>query len=226
MPGPPPPPNGPARPLESTRQDEFNLSGLSSHVPYYDYALDLILDVESPNDEILTEEQHETIEGAAEVLYGLIHQRYILTTRGLAAMMEKYCAVEFGRCPRVFCSGMPVLPVGQSDVARTGTVKVFCPKCRDVYFPWNKYQGNVDGAYFGTTFPHLFMMTYGNVQPAPPTQSYVPRVFGFRVSEKAYEHRPGRKSSRTRSKDKGFAEGGGHRKPGSLPGPTRAHPGS
>ncbi len=59
-------------------------------VPYYDYALDLILDSDSASTEILTEEQHELVESAAEMLYGLIHVRFILTSRGMSAMFEKY----------------------------------------------------------------------------------------------------------------------------------------
>ncbi|KAH8957071.1 hypothetical protein BDL97_07G073300 [Sphagnum fallax] len=166
-------------------QDDFNLSGLSSQVPYYDYALDLILDVESPNDDMLTEEQNEMVESAAEMLYGLIHVRYILTSKGLGAMLEKCKNVDFGRCPRVYCSGQPCLPMGQSDIPRTSTVKIYCPKCEDIYYPRSKYQGNIDGAYFGTTFPHLFLMTYPYIKPAKPTQSYVPRIFGFKIHKNA-----------------------------------------
>lgn len=40
---------------------------------------------------------------------------------------------------------------------------------------------DIDGAYFGTTFPHLFLMTYGQLKPQKPSQSYVPRVFGFKL---------------------------------------------
>ncbi|WZZ02131.1 hypothetical protein YC2023_074459 [Brassica napus] len=115
-------------------QDDFNLCGLGSLVPYYEYALDLILDVESSHaklvrhriciecliwigsvtGEMFTEEQNELIESAAEMLYGLIH-------------------------------------------------------------------AHIDGAYFGTTFPHLFLMTYGHLKPLKATQNYVPRVFGFKL---------------------------------------------
>ncbi|PSR91675.1 Casein kinase II subunit beta-4 [Actinidia chinensis var. chinensis] len=157
-------------------QDDFNLCGLSSQVPYYDYALDLILDVESSH-----EEQNELVESAAEMLYGLIHVRYVLTSKGMAAMLEKYKNAEFGRCPRVYCCGQPCLPVGQSDIPRQSTVKIYCPKCEDVYSPRSRFQNNIDGAYFGTTFPHLFLMTYGHLKPQKASQSYTPRVFGFKL---------------------------------------------
>ncbi|KAB2626898.1 casein kinase II subunit beta-4 [Pyrus ussuriensis x Pyrus communis] len=162
-------------------QDDFNLCGLSSQVPYYDYALDLILDVESSHGDMFTEEQNELVESAAEMLYGLIHVRYILTSKGMSAMLEKYKNYDFGRCPRVYCCGQPCLPVGQSDIPRSSTVKIYCPKCEDIYYPRSKYQGNIDGAYFGTTFPHLFLMTYGHLKPQKASQSYVPRVFGFKL---------------------------------------------
>ncbi|KAL0372960.1 UNVERIFIED_CONTAM: Casein kinase II subunit beta-1 [Sesamum calycinum] len=210
-------------------QDDFNLCGLSGQIPYYDYALDLILDVESSlvcpslvlvllSTVILSsypfhhrhprvmlvvclfigdgfgmvacsiggsdcpgnEEQNELVESAAEMLYGLIHVRYILTTKGLAAMLEKY-KNEFGRCPRVYCCGQPCLPVGESDIPRQGTVKIYCPKCEDIYTPRSRFQDSIDGAYFGTTFPHLFLMTYAHLKPQKTSQSYVPRVFGFKV---------------------------------------------
>ncbi|KAL8053523.1 hypothetical protein ABFX02_05G077500 [Erythranthe guttata] len=157
-------------------QDDFNLCGLSGQIPYYDYALDLILDVESS-----LEEQNELVESAAEMLYGLIHVRYILTTKGLAAMLEKYKNAEFGRCPRVHCCGQPCLPVGESDIPRKGTVKIYCPRCEDIYTPRSRFQESVDGSYFGTTFPNLFLMTYGHLKPQKASQSYVPKVFGFKV---------------------------------------------
>ncbi|SPQ93553.1 unnamed protein product (mitochondrion) [Plasmodiophora brassicae] len=147
--------------------DGFNLMGLSSQIPYYEFALDIILDVDY-DDENLTEEQQEMIESEAENLYGLIHARYILTSRGLAAMLEKYKAYQFGRCPRA-------------------PVKLYCAKCNDIYSPRSHRAENVDGAYFGTSFAHLFYLVYPELRPEPVTEPYIPRVFGFRLHSSWWE---------------------------------------
>jgi casein kinase II subunit beta len=65
--------------------DRFNLTGLNVEVQYYQYALDLINDV---FDLDCDDEMRETIEKSARHLYGLIHARYIVTTRGLAKMVS------------------------------------------------------------------------------------------------------------------------------------------
>jgi casein kinase II subunit beta len=64
--------------------DRFNLTGLNTEVQYYQYALDLITDV---FDLDADDELREQIEKSARHLYGLVHARYIVTTRGLAKMV-------------------------------------------------------------------------------------------------------------------------------------------
>lgn len=129
------------------------------------------------------------VESAADTLYGLIHARFILTNRGMALMEEKYKQVHFGRCPRVHCQGQPVFPVGQSDIPREGSVKIYCPKCNDIYYPRSSRHRGIDGSYWGTTFPHLFLISYPEHRPQRPTQFYVPRVYGFRVNGYDYQVR-------------------------------------
>ena len=100
------------------------------------------------------------IESSAELLYGLIHQRYITSRPGIQQMAEKYELQHFGACPRVHCNACKVLPVGLNDSPGHETVKLFCPSCLDVYTPPNSRFQTVDGAFFGTTFPSLFFMTF------------------------------------------------------------------
>ncbi|KAJ3133529.1 casein kinase 2 regulatory subunit [Physocladia obscura] len=199
-------------------KDDFNLTGLNTLVLLYNEALDMILDLEL--DPQPTPAQLSLIESSAEMLYGLIHQRFLLTKGGLGLMSDRLVDADFGACPREGCGGAPVLPCGRSDQPSVDTVKMFCVRCCDLYHPREARFQNIDGAFFGTTFPHLFYNTYpqlippvitpiksaseataasttktedggdDNAQPIAPTKLpnyrlYVPRLFGFRLSERS-----------------------------------------
>ena len=56
-----------------------------------------------------------------------------------------------------------MLPVGTCNNIKIARVKVlnikksYCPKCKDIYKPKKKCR-DIDGAFFGTSFPHILLM--------------------------------------------------------------------
>jgi casein kinase II subunit beta len=131
--------------------------------------------------------------------------------RALRWQKAKYKAHEFGACPRTLCDKQVVLPVGLSDTHSTSNdnpLKLFCPRCQvrsalycqcidtpvhltmrlsasslaKELYDHNVPGGNyIDGAFFGTTYAHLFLQTFSELRPPPVSQRYVPRVFGFKI---------------------------------------------
>ncbi|ODV85070.1 hypothetical protein CANARDRAFT_28785 [[Candida] arabinofermentans NRRL YB-2248] len=167
-------------------EDDFNLTGLNSAVPFYRDALDVILDLE-PETPIKVSNV-PLVEHAAELLYGLIHARYILTKQGLHAMAEKYEENCFGVCPRYYCDGMHLIPVGRYDHAGVETVRLYCPNCSDIYLPSSSRYLNIDGSFFGTSFAGLFIKMFPEIERQCQERTkkvFELKLFGFKINEKA-----------------------------------------
>jgi len=161
-------------------RDNFNLYGLRGRFQFYDHALEMILSSEAPDEDDLADTEFLEIYRDATDLYGLIHARYIVSPRGLQVMREKYLKGTFGTCARVLCDRQHVLPIGTSEELRSAQVKIFCPKCEQVFSPKSKYK-DLDGAYIGTSFPQIFLQSYPSLVPLEPPRPFIPRVFGFKL---------------------------------------------
>ena len=120
-----------------------------------------------------------SVQRAAVALYCLVHARYASSPRGLdtlrriitksrgsAGSPPREGLAIFGRCPRVGCRGMPLLPAGLSDsygsTAGSGGADRwavrYCCSCGEAL---HHLPSKVDGAAWGTSLPHLFLMTHG-----------------------------------------------------------------
>jgi len=183
-------------------EEDFNLQGLDVMIPFWKEAKEIVLDTIDDNPSKIP--YPKPVYSSAELLYGLMHQRYILTLEGLQEMLKKYDEGIFGSCPRFYCANYNVVPCGQWDLPGLASVKLFCPNCNDIYeAPHSRFRW-VDGSFFGTTFPHFFFQTYHERAPtsprtrcsseenslsggwkSPASSVYVPRVFGFKVSDRA-----------------------------------------
>lgn len=58
---------------------------------------------------------------------------------------------------------------------------MYCPRCEEVYVPKFKVV-NIDGAFFGTSFPHHFLKHYKTAVILPPKiYHYEPKIYGFKI---------------------------------------------
>ena len=150
---------------------------------------------EAPTQESLADEKYlQFVQDIVDV-YGMIHNRYIRTPEGLSKMFQKYLEGAFGNCPRALCDNQKCIPVGLSEKLRNSRVKIFCPKCDEVYMVQKAKQPgsgtlgaavstatNLDGSYFGCSFPQIFLTTFDNMIEQPPkVYLYEPKICGFNI---------------------------------------------
>jgi Casein kinase II regulatory subunit len=93
--------------------------------------------------------------------------------------LEKFKKADFGRCPRVLCHGQPLLPVGLTDTPYEKSVKLYCGRCEDIYSPKSTRHGSVDGAFFGTSFPHMMYLVYPSLLPSKVRSSAAKAAFDW-----------------------------------------------
>jgi casein kinase II subunit beta len=163
--------------------NNFNSFGIKQSVTHFSAAFQLLRKREragrpDPADAV----DPAVLSQEAEVVYGSLHARYLLTRAGQQLMMEKWKANVFEQCPRVYCRNVTCLPYGLSEILGKQSVKFFCPGCNDVYDATKPEFADLDGAYFGPNWVHVFLQkNQPLVVPKDPPRAYVPKIFGFRM---------------------------------------------
>ena len=137
-------------------KDPYNHIGIKNLFPNFKEALEMILNDDNPDDDDLEDKAFANIYTQALDVYGLLHKKYIYTKLGMNSVREKYLNGVYGICPRVFCSGQKCLPIGMSDHLKHAKLKIYCPKCQEVYLPKKRVE-DIDGAFYGMSFPNVFL---------------------------------------------------------------------
>ena len=95
--------------------------------------------------------------------YYLCSRQNVLPVRVLIILYHRSVAVFFvlAFVGSVFLLYFHV-QIGISDKLGQDYVKVYCPKCNDIY---DTDRSKVDGAYFGRTFPHFLLICRPDLLP-------------------------------------------------------------
>jgi casein kinase II subunit beta len=101
--------------------------------------------------------QVERIGESTHRLYGLLHQRFVITDDGARKLQRKVSAGIYGICPRLVCGGAKLLPYGSTVEPDEDRVKCWCPRCHDLY----ESTSDLDAAYFGPDLPGMYCKVIG-----------------------------------------------------------------
>jgi len=135
------------------------------------------------NNNKLPDETIKKIDKVAQNLYNLLHVRYIETIEGLKTMKQRYESGIYGQCPRIYCRGHNLLPIGLHDRPGRSSVKCYCPKCQELYQPNSFRHRRMDGVAFGTSLPHLLLQRFPELYSEISKDKYIPKIYGFRIDK-------------------------------------------
>lgn len=155
----------------------YNYYGLRQKISNFAPAFDLIHGPYIPPNKRRRDDMND-IDDYGICLYGLLHNRYLLTEKGIDRMHEKYMKEDFPKCPRTLCGGTKCFPCGISDDMGQATVKFFCPNCKETY---HHDKSIIDGSFFGSSYIPILMAKYPDVIPNIKQEVYTPMLFGFQL---------------------------------------------
>jgi casein kinase II subunit beta len=151
--------------------------------PYTEEAMKLISNTTNDYSNRLPDETIKKIEKVARNLYNILHARYIESVDGLKAIKQRYESGTYGQCPRIYCRGHNLLPVGLHDRPGRSSVKCFCSKCQELYQPNSLRHRRIDGVAFGTSLPHLLLQRFPDLNSDISNEKYIPKIYGFKIDK-------------------------------------------
>ena len=82
-------------------------------------------------------------------------------------------------------------------------LQTYCPRCQEVYVPRQKHL-DIDGAYFGLSFPNILFKTYPDLYPKEGPLTYIPTIYGFKIfgqKGSAFEYKYDNNGTQTNKKE-------------------------
>lgn len=85
------------------------------------------------------------------------------------------CLIFLGKLPSNYTADTVKMCIGLGPVVIHVRSVIFEDVLADLFYL------AVDGAYFGTSFPHLFFQQFKQCVPKKSPDHYIPKIFGFKL---------------------------------------------